>query len=78
MLISFLFISVCFLAYANDNFKGLASLFGSGIVSYRLALDWAALTTFAGSIAALFLVQPLMAKFLCDILFSSNLIYCPL
>lgn len=66
MLISFLFISVCFLAYANganDNFKGVASLFGSGIASYRLALTWAALTTFAGSIAALFLAQTLMVKF---------------
>lgn len=66
MFTSFLLISVCFLAYANganDNFKGVASLFGSGIVNYRLALTWATLTTFAGSIAALFLAQTLMVKF---------------
>ena len=66
MFTSFLFISVCFLAYANganDNFKGVASLFGSGTLSYRMALAWATLTTLAGSIAALFLAQTLMIKF---------------
>jgi inorganic phosphate transporter, PiT family len=70
MLISFLFISA---NGANDK----AGLFGSGITSYRLALTWAALMIFDGSIPALFLVQLLMVKFLCGSLFSSNLIYCP-
>jgi inorganic phosphate transporter, PiT family len=66
MLASILFISVCFLAYANganDNFKGVASLFGSGTLDYRLALTWATVTTLAGSIAALFLAQTLLVKF---------------
>ena len=66
MLTSILFISVCFLAYANganDNFKGVASLFGSGTLSYPMALAWATLTTLAGSIAALFLAQTFMIKF---------------
>jgi len=66
MLTSFLFLSVCFLAYANganDNFKGVASLFGSGTLNYRLALAWATLTTLAGSIAALFLARTLLVKF---------------
>jgi len=66
MLTSFLFLSVCFLAYANganDNFKGVASLFGSCTLNYRLALAWATLTTLAGSIAALFLAQTLLVKF---------------
>ncbi|OAI11112.1 phosphate permease [Methylomonas lenta] len=66
MLASILFISVCFLAYANganDNFKGVASLFGSGTLNYRLALTWATVTTLAGSIAALFLAQTLLVKF---------------
>lgn len=61
-----LFITVCFLAYANganDNFKGVATLFGSGTTNYRLALSWATLTTLAGSICALFLAQTLMVKF---------------
>jgi PiT family inorganic phosphate transporter len=66
MLTSLLFLSVCFLAYANganDNFKGVASLFGSGILNYRQAITWATLTTLAGSIAALFLAQTLLVKF---------------
>jgi len=48
-------LAVCFLAYsngANDNFKGVASLFGSRTCGYRVALWWATATTFAGSIAA--------------------------
>lgn len=66
MLISLLFIGVCFLAYANganDNFKGVASLYGSGTVSFKQALAWATLTTLAGSMAALFLAQTLLVKF---------------
>lgn len=66
MLTSLLFLSVCFLAYANganDNFKGVASLFGSGTLNYRQAITWATLTTLAGSIAALFLAQTLLIKF---------------
>ncbi|MGZ4960087.1 MAG: anion permease [Methylomonas sp.] len=66
MTIYMLFITVCFLAYANganDNFKGVATLFGSGTADYRLALRWATLTTLAGSICALFLAQTLMTKF---------------
>jgi PiT family inorganic phosphate transporter len=55
-----------FLAYANganDNFKGVATLFGSGTTGYRKALIWATLTTFAGSIVALYLAQGLIATF---------------
>jgi PiT family inorganic phosphate transporter len=66
MLTSLLSLSVCFLAYANgvnDNFKGVASLFGSGAASFRQALVWSSLTTFAGSIASLFLAQTLLVKF---------------
>jgi phosphate/sulfate permease len=42
MLTSILFISVCFLAYANganDNFKGVASLFGNCIHCVILVVD---------------------------------------
>lgn len=38
-----LFPAVAFLAYANganDNFKGVATLFGSGTTDYRRALRW--------------------------------------
>src|SRR6266852_5620518 len=65
-MITFLFLATCFLAYsngANDNFKGVASLFGSRTCSYRTAIGWATITTGAGSIAAIFLAQSLLKKF---------------
>ena len=55
-----------FLAYANganDNFKGVATLFGSGTTDYQKALRWATLTTAAGSIVALFLATGLLKTF---------------
>ncbi|MDA0832154.1 MAG: inorganic phosphate transporter [Planctomycetota bacterium] len=61
-----LLLAVCFLAYsngANDNFKGVASLFGSRTTSYRAAIAWATVTTFAGSVAAIFLAQTLLKRF---------------
>jgi PiT family inorganic phosphate transporter len=48
---------------ANDNFKGVASLLGSGTSRYGRALAWATLTTLAGSIAALVLAGELLARF---------------
>ena len=61
-----LFLATCFLAYsngANDNFKGVASLFGSRTTDYRRATVWATATTFAGSICALFVAQGLLKAF---------------
>lgn len=55
-----------FLAFsngANDNFKGVATLLGSKTASYKVALLWATVTTFAGSLAAVFLAQKLMTNF---------------
>jgi PiT family inorganic phosphate transporter len=66
MMLVLLFLATCFLAYsngANDNFKGVASLFGSRTCSYRTAISWATLTTFAGSIMSIFLAQTLLHKF---------------
>jgi PiT family inorganic phosphate transporter len=66
MTLALLFIATCFLAYANganDNFKGVASLFGSRTCSYRTAISWATVTTFAGSITSIFLAQALLKKF---------------
>jgi inorganic phosphate transporter, PiT family len=62
----FLVVATCFLAYANganDNFKGVASLFGSRTTTYRTAIGWATVTTFAGSMCSLLLAQALLAKF---------------
>jgi PiT family inorganic phosphate transporter len=61
-----LFIAACFLAYtngANDNFKGVATLFGSGTTSYKKAINWATITTLAGSVAAIFLAEELVKNF---------------
>ena len=66
MMLVFLFAAVAFLAWsngANDNFKGVAALYGSGIASYWKALAWATVTTGAGSVAALFLAAELLHKF---------------
>jgi PiT family inorganic phosphate transporter len=66
MIFAALFLATCFLAYsngANDNFKGVASLFGSRTCNYRTAITWATVTTFAGSIASIFLAQTLLKKF---------------
>ena len=66
MIFVLLFVATCFLAYsngANDNFKGVASLFGCRAASYRTAITWATITTFAGSIASIFLAQALLKKF---------------
>jgi PiT family inorganic phosphate transporter len=48
---------------ANDNFKGVATLFGSGTTRYRRALFWATATTLAGSVAALFVARELVVRF---------------
>ncbi|MGH8123747.1 MAG: inorganic phosphate transporter [Rudaea sp.] len=48
---------------ANDNFKGVAALYGSRTVSYRVALGWASVTTLAGSLASLWLAQALLTTF---------------
>lgn len=66
MILILLFIAACFLAYsngANDNFKGVATLFGSGTTNYKQAINWATVTTFAGSIAAIFLAKELVKNF---------------
>lgn len=66
MSVAVLLLAVVFLAYsngANDNFKGVASLFGSETTSYRTAIGWATLATFAGSLCAIFLAEGLFARF---------------
>ncbi len=59
-------ICVALLAWANganDNFKGVATLFGSGVTDYRRALNWATAATLAGSVAAVWLTAHLVAAF---------------
>jgi PiT family inorganic phosphate transporter len=59
-------VAVIALAYANganDNFKGVATLFGSGTIGYGRALAWATASTFAGAIAAAGLAGTLLSRF---------------
>ncbi|MCJ8167443.1 anion permease [Pontibacter sp. E15-1] len=66
MILVLLFLGATFLAYsngANDNFKGVATLFGSGTTTYKSAIRWATITTFMGSIAAIFLAGMLVKNF---------------
>ena len=66
MILMLLGLSVFLLAWANganDNFKGVASLYGSGTARYHTALAWATITTAAGSLAATYFAQELLKKF---------------
>jgi PiT family inorganic phosphate transporter len=61
-----LIVAVFWLAYsngANDNFKGVATLYGSGAVSYRTALTWTTLATLAGSVMSILLAGSLAKSF---------------
>lgn len=66
MLTAVLVLAVCFVAFtngANANFKGVASLYGSGTTTLKGALYWGTALTFAGSIAAFFIAGGLLKKF---------------
>ena len=81
MILILLFISACFLAYsngANDNFKGVATLFGSGTTNFKKAINWATITTFSGSIAAIFLANELVKNFSGKGLVPNELITMPI
>jgi len=66
MMIAIVLLTVLALAYANganDNFKGVATLFGSGTTDYRRALWWGTAATCAGSLAAVALAEALLSNF---------------
>src|SRR5712692_2912133 len=48
---------------ANDNFKGVATLWGSGLTTYWRAIAWATGFTFLGSLTAISFGSALAAKF---------------
>ena len=58
-----LVVALAFWNGANDNFKGVATIHGSGSASYRSALAWATVTTFAGSLLSLVLAAGLIKTF---------------
>ena len=66
MIIAVLFIATFFLAYnngANDNFKGVATIYGSGLMDFKPALWLATFAIIAGSISAIFVANGLVASF---------------
>lgn len=48
---------------ANDNFKGVATIYGSATASYRWSLAWATITSLAGAALALLLAGGLVEVF---------------
>lgn len=61
-----LFLAALFVAYANganDNFKGVATLYGSGTATYKGAIALATVTTFAGSLSSVYLAAALVQAF---------------
>lgn len=59
-------IAVLLISYyngANDNIKGVATLYGSDTVSYKKAILWGSFTTATGSLFALLLAQKLIENF---------------
>jgi PiT family inorganic phosphate transporter len=48
---------------SNDNFKGVATIYGSGTASYRVALAWATVAQLAGSLLTLVLAAGLIKTF---------------
>lgn len=62
----FLFVVVALLAYANganDNFKGVATLYGSKAATYRTALAIATLAMLAGALLSVWFSQSLVVAF---------------
>jgi PiT family inorganic phosphate transporter len=66
MAVTLLFMATLFVAYsngANDNFKGVATLFGGNVASYRTAITLATVATFAGAIGSLMIAEHLVKAF---------------
>lgn len=61
-----LFLLTLFVAYANganDNFKGVATLFGANVTGYKTAITIATLATSAGCAASIFSAETLVQAF---------------
>lgn len=66
MIAIIILLAALFLAYsngANDNFKGVSTLFGSGTTNFKTALRWGTITTLAGCLFAMYIAQGLMKNF---------------
>jgi len=77
ILMTLLTLAVIALAWsngANDNFKGVATLYGSGTAGFRPALIWATAATLAGSLVSIVFAQALVKTFSGHGLISGGLI----
>lgn len=66
MIAGLVLLTVLLLAFANganDSFKGVATIYGSRVASYRAALAWGTVTTLAGAVASSFLVLGMVRAF---------------
>lgn len=66
MILTLLVLTTLFVAYsngANDNFKGVATLYGSNTATFKTALWVGTLATLAGCIASVFLAEALVKAF---------------
>lgn len=66
LITALIFFATLFLAYsngANDNFKGVATLFGSNTATYRGAIALATIATFAGALCSVFVAGALVQAF---------------
>jgi PiT family inorganic phosphate transporter len=66
VLYAILIMAVLWLAYsngANDNFKGVATLYGSDTTTYRGALIWASVATLLGCLVSIVLARGLVGAF---------------
>ena len=66
MILALLVLTTLFVAYsngANDNFKGVATLYGSNTTTFNTALWIGTLATLAGCIASVFLAEALVKAF---------------
>lgn len=61
-----LFLITLFVAYANganDNFKGVATLYGANVADYKTAITLATIATFLGCVASVFFAEALIKAF---------------
>lgn len=71
-----LIVAVLWLAYsngANDNFKGVATLYGSGAATFGRAMGYATVCTVAGSLVSILLASTLAKQFTGSGLVSAEL-----
>lgn len=66
MVAFFLFLATLFVAYANganDNFKGVATLYGANVTTYKRAIILATVATLAGCVTSVFVAEALVQVF---------------